>query len=395
MQDATLFQSCNTVETPHDVARSPLMAIDTLALDPDGTLAASLEEGATLPASWYGDPAILEREQERIFRSAWQYAGPAARVSEPGEFVTCLAGRIPVVVVRDRDGELRAFVNVCRHRGHLVAEGEGRRETLQCPYHAWTYGLDGCLRRAPRSEREPGFDPSDLSLLPVRAEAWGPFVFVNPDLEADSFAETFPELSGLVERSGVDLSSLELRSRRDWESPVNWKLGVENYLECYHCPVAHPGFSRVVDVDPDSYALETFELFSSQLAPVRPAALTGGDGVPYDARGEVAQAQFHFLWPNTAFNIEPGRTNLAVMSWRPLEPRRTHGRYDYFFGSDVPEESARELMEFSRSVGEEDRSLVESVQRGLDSGSVPHGRLLPESERLIQHFQRLFLQAVA
>ncbi len=117
-----------------------------------------LDEGWTLPASWYSDEGVLELEREQIFASAWQYAGPAELVAEPESFMASVAGHIPVVVTRASDGELRGLVNVCRHRGHVVAQGCGSRATLQCPYHAWTYELDGSLRRAPRSDREAGFD---------------------------------------------------------------------------------------------------------------------------------------------------------------------------------------------------------------------------------------------
>ena len=142
---------------------------------------ATIAPGRTLPFDWYSDPAVLRLERERIFRRAWQYAGRTGQVAEPGAFFTCDAGGLPIVVVRGKDDGLRAFLNVCRHRGSLVCEGEGRRETLQCPYHAWTYDLDGSLRAAPRTDREPGFDRSDLGLRPVAVDAWGPFVFVNPD----------------------------------------------------------------------------------------------------------------------------------------------------------------------------------------------------------------------
>ena len=121
-------------------------------------LAARLDAGITLPFSWFADPEIFRAEQERIFAHTWQYAVPTAWVSEPGEFATCRAGLVPIVVVRDHDGRLNGFVNICRHRATEVAQGRGKRETLQCPYHAWTYGLDGGLRAAPRSDREPGFD---------------------------------------------------------------------------------------------------------------------------------------------------------------------------------------------------------------------------------------------
>src|SRR5437868_7311007 len=118
-----------------------------------------------LPWAWYSDPETLRLEQARIFRSSWQYAGHVGQVSEPGSFFTVTVGMTPLVVTRAReDRQLRAFVNVCRHRGFPVAEGEGRRATLQCAYHAWTYGLDGRLQAAPRSDAEPGFDKEDLRL---------------------------------------------------------------------------------------------------------------------------------------------------------------------------------------------------------------------------------------
>src|SRR5205823_9339747 len=123
----------------------------------------------TLPYSWYTDPEILRREEERILRPAWQYVGHTGQLATPGYFATKV-GRTPVVVTRDRDGGLRGFVNVCRHRGFALAEGEASRETLQCPYHAWTYGLDGRLRKAPRSEEEPEFPQDELGLLPVAVE---------------------------------------------------------------------------------------------------------------------------------------------------------------------------------------------------------------------------------
>src|SRR5438477_1018036 len=148
---------------------------------------------------------------------AWQYAGPAERVSEPGTFFASEAGHVPVVVTRGRDGKLRALLNVCRHRGHVVAEGCGRRATLQCPYHAWTYELDGSLRRAPRSEREPGFDNEGLSLLRLALAMWGPFVFVNPDPAAAPF-----EPPGDLDVRGLRLVSQERR-----EHPEAWQAALE------------------------------------------------------------------------------------------------------------------------------------------------------------------------
>ena len=150
------------------------------------------------------------------FSSAWQYAGPAELVAEPGTFLASEAGPIPVVVTRARDGELRALLNVCRHRGHVVASGCGSRATLQCPYHAWTYELDGSLRRAPRSEREPGFDTTGLSLLPLAVATWGPFVFVNPDGGAAPF-----EPPGDLDIEGLRFASHERREHAErWRSAL-------------------------------------------------------------------------------------------------------------------------------------------------------------------------------
>ena len=232
---------------------------------------ATLADGRTLPFDWYSDPAVLRLERERIFRRTWQYAGRTAQVAEPGAFFTCDLGGVPIVVVRDKEGGLRAFLNTCRHRGSLVCEGEGKRETLQCPYHAWTYGLDGALRAAPRSDREPGFDKTELSLVPVSVESWGPFVFANPDGEAAPLAETLGELPQLVAASGLDLGSLRFLQRSSGEYEANWKVCSENFLECYHCQVAHPGFSKVVDVSVDAYVLEHGPTFSTQYGPVREA----------------------------------------------------------------------------------------------------------------------------
>src|SRR5918995_1382083 len=174
---------------------------------------ATIADGRTLPFDWYSDPDVLRLERERIFRHAWQYAGRTDQIADPGSFFTCDAGGVPIVVVRDKDGLLRAFLNVCRHRGSLVCEGEGKRETLQCPYHAWTYGLDGSLRAAPRSDRESGFDKADLGLVPVSVETWGPFVFVNPDAEAVPLAEILGDLPDLLAGAGLDLDSLRFLRR--------------------------------------------------------------------------------------------------------------------------------------------------------------------------------------
>jgi phenylpropionate dioxygenase-like ring-hydroxylating dioxygenase large terminal subunit len=314
------------------------------------------------PWVWYSDPDVLRLERERIFRSAWHYVGHTGRVPEPSSYFGCESGGIPVVVTRDAEGELLAFLNVCRHRGSEIASGEGRRETLQCPYHAWTYGLDGRLRSAPRATEG---DLGDVALAPLRLESWGPFLFVNADPDA-------PPLALDVELP-FDPAELRFRERIEYSLAANWKIAVENYLECYHCPVAHPGFSRLVDVDPDAYEL------------VGDASTWSQYGRARDGEGGC---EFHLFWPGLKINVYPGFANLSIGPVWPDSPERTVGFLDYFFAADVSEEDARELIQFDDQVGSEDTALVESVQRGVRAGVVERGRLLPESERLIAGFQR-------
>jgi choline monooxygenase len=344
----------------------------------------------TLPWSWYVDPAALRLEQERIFRRSWQYAGRTDEVAEPGSFSATRVGNVPVVLVRDEEETLRAFVNVCRHRGSVVCEGSGRRSTLQCPYHAWTYGLDGRLVSAPRSAREGGIETRDLGLLPLRAETWGPFVFVSPDPDAGPLADFLEDVPERIAAAGVDVDALRFLKRSESEVRANWKISAENFLECYHCPVAHPGFSAVVDVSPDSYLLEASGNRMSQSGPPRPEPRGS-----YDLTGEVERGQFHFLFPNTVINVMPGRPNLSIGPIVPLEPELTYRYLDYLVAPDVPDAWIDELLAFDAEVGAEDTRLVERVQEGVRSGLVEEGRLLPESERLVAHFQALVVDALA
>jgi phenylpropionate dioxygenase-like ring-hydroxylating dioxygenase large terminal subunit len=330
--------------------------------------------GDTYPWSWYSDPAVLALERDRIFRRAWHYVGHTGRLPAPPSYFACATGGLPVVVTRDRDGELRAFLNVCRHRGSEIVSGAAVRETLQCPYHAWTYGLDGALRSAPRASREAGRDPSELGLVPLRLESWGPFLFVGTDPAAVPPAEALA-----AARLPFDPAELAFRERIDYVLDANWKIAVENYLECYHCPVAHPDFSRLVEVDPDAYVLEGDGPLWSQYGRAR-----DGDGT----------CAFHLAWPALKINVYPGYANLSIGPVWPVSPQRTVGFLDYFFGAEVDDAWAQELIEFDDQVGREDAALVESVQRGVAAGLIERGRLLEESERLIAGFQKQVAQAI-
>jgi len=330
---------------------------------------------ATNPWRWYSDGGVWEREQERIFARSWQYVGHTGMVSRGGDFFASKAGRVPVAVVRAKDGETRAFVNVCRHRGSTVVEGAGNRKTLQCPYHAWTYGLDGRLLAAPRAD----FDLGGVALEPVRLDRWGPFLFVNVDTEAEPLAAWLGPVPEQVAERGLDVDGLRFHHRSEWSVAANWKVVAENFLECYHCAVAHPGFSKVVDVSADAYRLEVGRLHSTQIGPARDGA---------------RRSQFHFVWPNTGVNVFPGEPNLSIGPFLPAAPGRTDRFLDYFFGPEVDETWMAELLELDDEVGREDTALVERVQVGVGSGALSEGRLLGEAEELVAHFQALVRDAL-
>jgi choline monooxygenase len=340
----------------------------------------------TLPYRWYTDPEVLALERARLFARAWRYAGHVGELAEPGSYLTSRAGDVPIVVVRDRAGVLRAFVNVCRHRGAEVVTGAGRCTTLQCHYHAWTYGLDGALRAAPRAN---GLDRERLGLRPTSVGTWGPFVFVHPEADAPPLADTLGDLPGIVAAGGVDVDALVFHHRAQYALQANWKVAVENFLECYHCAVAHPGFSDVIDVDHEAYRLERHATFASHYARVR--AQPRGDH--YDAAG--IDGQFHLVWPSLKVNVMPGRPNLSIGPLTPVAVDRTEGVLDYFFAPGEDPEWIVDFMELDDEVGAEDRVLVESVQRGMASGAFEHGELLLPSEDLIAAFQEWVSDTVA
>jgi choline monooxygenase len=322
----------------------------------------------TLPWRWYTDEEALRVERDAIFARAWQYAG---RVEEVDAYLAVDAGGIPILVTRAEDGVLRSFVNVCRHRGAVLADGCGQRTTIQCPYHAWTYGLDGRLRTAPRSDREPNFDPDELSLVPASVGTWGPFLFVNPDANAAPLEEQLAELPNILARD-LDIGSLVFHSRVRFGADANWKVVSENFLECYHCPTAHPAFSADVDVHPDRYVLEPHPTFAAQFCKQK---ATGAPG------------QFHLVFPNTGINVFPGPGNLSIGPIAPHGPGRTERFLDYFFAPDATPEWIAEFLEYDDQVGREDTALVEGVQRGMSSGMIERGRLMTASEPLVAAFQ--------
>jgi choline monooxygenase len=353
-----------------------------------------LEQGRTLPASWYTTPDIFQLEQRRIFRRGWQYAGLVEQVARSGDFFTYRTGELSLIILRDENQTLRAFVNVCRHRGsQLILQDNGHRITLQCHYHAWTYNLDGSLRAAPGMKDEAAFNQDDFWLFPVSIDTWGPFIFVNPDAHARPLVETLGELPLLAAATGLDLGSVSHRVRRTYDIAANWKVVVDNYLECYHCPVAHPSFCDMIDVK--DYVVREYDYFSTQTGALKESATkAAGRSNLYDVSGgegsaAVTEGFYAYLWPNFTLNIYPGPGNVSLNLFIPLEVNRTLAIYDYCFVDAVSSDEEANFVRFIDQVQEEDIVLCESVQRGLRSGYFNQGKLMLTRESSLRHFQKL------
>jgi phenylpropionate dioxygenase-like ring-hydroxylating dioxygenase large terminal subunit len=310
----------------------------------DPALSESLAAGYTLPADWYTAPEIARLERERIFGRSWQYVGPLEHLNSPQRRLNADLGDRRVVVMRQADGSLRAGVGDAH--GPVVA-----------------------------------------------VDALGPLVFANPDPGCAPLAEWCGDIEQRLAAGGVELGAVRFRRRVRWGNPVNWKNGIENYLECYHCPVAHPGLSKLLDTSFDGYELSASGHIASQYGHARGGAERAD--LPYRPKPGLDRAQYHLLWPNTTFNAELGPLNLDVDSWLPDGPGAMHAFSDYYAGEDTSDEDLAEIMAFGAEVNDEDRGLVRSVQAGLESGMVPQGRLLTNSEFLIGHFQRLVYRALA
>jgi len=352
----------------------------------------SLRSGATLPASWYTSEAVFSQEMRTIFSRYWQYACRVDEVAQPGDYLACRVGNVPVVVVRNRRNEIAAFVNVCRHRGaEIVRDGScGNRNTLQCHYHAWTWDLDGRLRAAPGSEHEPSFKNENYPLIPVAVALLGPFVFVKPDPQAPSWEETVGELPHILSGSPTPLTALRFRERRTYDMKANWKIVVENFLECYHCAIAHKGFADLIDLN--EYTVTPHRYFSIQRGPLKSSAKKCENMTCFSKEEGGQEGIYNYLWPNFMVNIYPGRGNASTNIILPIAPDRTLAIYDFYFEEGMPE--AETIVAFIDQVQQEDIILCESVQRGLSSGFYGQGRLMLRYENGIGHFERLVFEAL-
>ena len=355
-----------------------------------------IECAHTLASRFYTDPSILEIEKNKIFRSTWQLVGTLQHacgevngvkrtITDPETFFTAEVAGEPIVVVRDKQGTLRAFSNVCRHRAGPIARGSGCKNVLRCGYHGWTYTLDGQLIGTPDVEGVEFFDRSTMGMVPLRLETWEQFIFVNFDAKAEPLAAFLGEIPR--QARGFEFNGLQSAERRDYVINCNWKVYVDNYLEGYHIPIAHPGLMR--EIDYAQYRTETFRYYSQQFAPIRAMKIDEGERLYAPGTG-LQEALYFWIFPNLMVNIYPDNvsTNLIV----PIAHDKTLTVFEWFFHeaeSMQARERIRKAVEFSDEVQQEDIGLCESVQRGLRSATYDRGRYSVRRENGVHHFHML------
>jgi choline monooxygenase len=345
---------------------------------------APLAEAFTPPSSWYVDPRVFELERRSVFAQSWQMLGRADQVSEPGQYITGELAGDPVLVVRGTDEVVRGFFNVCRHHAAAVmTKTEGRSETLRCPYHGWTYDLQGALTITPEFAGVHGFDRSANGLVPLQTALWEGLVFVKVSTEGPSL-EGFlgSELTQQIRL--LSLEKLRWVERRIYTLNCNWKVFVDNYLDGgYHVPHLHRGLNSVLD--PAKYTIETGERFCLQSSPI--SAEKAEAQTAAVRRG--SRALYYWIYPNFMINWYE---EVMDTNWvRPLGADRTEVIFDFYF-ADISE-SARERNLASIAVSEriqaEDVAICESVQRGLSSRAYSAGRLSVRREAGEHLFHKL------
>lgn len=346
--------------------------------------ATTYQQGArTLPGRYYTDPQVLATEVERIFRRGWVCVGREDRVQEPGSYLLHERFGDNVMVVRGRDGVLRAFHNMCRHRGTKICEAASGRfaSTIQCPYHAWTWTTDGQLVGAPHMHEVTGFDKADYPLLALPLACWEGFVFVSHAAEPVPFAEAFKPLLGRLHRFG--LPGLVRIERREYEVRANWKLIMQNYNECLHCPTIHPELNQLLPYTSGANDLHEGPFLGGYMDITEGHESVTVTGARCGVRlGELTaedqrRAYYYSLWPNMMLSLHPDYANWYAV-W-PVAPDRSVVTCEWMVHPDTLAQGldGRGAVELWHTVNAQDWHICEMSQAGVSSRAYQPGPYSP------------------
>lgn len=355
---------------------------------PDPGSSLSLHADAYTKLQWF------EVDTEEIIARSWQWLCHGKSLREDGSYFTDTIAGMPVVAVRGNDGVLRAFYNVCKHRAHELLHGSGTVNNIVCPYHAWSYDLGGNLTAARHTNNLNDFDQKSICLDEIQITEFGGFVYLNLDPAADGLEVISGNLGAEIAHWAPDVNELTFAHRLSYEIKSNWKNVVDNFLECYHCHVAHKDFVSLVDME--TYKVTTHGIYSSHMAEAGKAENTA-----YSVSdATVTDHAVWWLWPNTCIMRYPGRGNMIVLKIVPAGPDLTYETYDFFLETPKPNEAEIESIRYLDEVLQvEDINLVESVQRGMSTPAFEQGRIVNDpsgsglSEHALHHFHGLVIEA--
>jgi len=361
--------------------------------------------GQSLPAPFFYDPDIFEQEKTHIFMNCWHFVGHINEFKEPGSYVVQDVFEQSVVITTEKDGNIYAWHNVCRHRGNrLMNERRGKvNGMLRCPYHSWCYSLNGDLRAAPRTEHLDNFSKKDHSLRKVRLEIFAGWVFITLDDDAGAISEMMAGAEAEMRTYLPDMDDVELAEETDVIVNANWKVIQENSIEGYHFDLSGPVHKDLAAlIDFKGYRLTAYQNYWTYIGPPN-NNVTHAYGLPLDGATWQTNSFFNIgLWPNTTFYSFPYTDMVGVFIMIPLAPEKSLLRFSYYVprGRPVPDVTKAAIDWMNTQLGPEDIMLNETNQKGLHSIGFGSGRYLiddslpNESEHLVFNFHKLCYQAI-
>ena len=340
-----------------------------------------VDQASLLPPRVFHDPAVLAFEQAAWFGRSWVYVGREEDVDRPGRYLLAEVAGQSLIVIRGEDDVVRAFHNVCRHRGaQLCTEPSGRLVRFQCPYHAWTYDLDGRLRRANHTDTLIDFDPSQFGLVPARSALWQGFLFVSLDPDVPDLARSMADLWQHIDR--FPLADLRRARRIEYDVNANWKVIGENYSECYHCPGVHPQLNRLTPYDKGEN-IESNGPWCGGWMELRDDFDTmsvdglrhGRPPLPGVTAADERRIYYFLAWPNLLLSLHPDYL-MTHQVW-PVEPGRSRVVCEWFFHPDTmaqPDFDPADAVDFWDLTNRQDWAVCELQQRGTASVAYTPGR---------------------
>ncbi|MBO9401486.1 aromatic ring-hydroxylating dioxygenase subunit alpha [Shimia sp. R9_3] len=351
----------------------------------------------SLEARYYTDPEVFRIEKQGLLAQTWQFACHTSDLPDPGSYATFDIAGESLFAIRGQDQQIRVFYNVCQHRAHQLVEGTGRTRVVVCPYHAWTYELTGQLRAGPNLKALEGFDKSTVCLTEVQAEEFLGFLFVNLDPEAAPMEKWFPNARAELSEWVPDWADLKPLEWVEIPERCNWKVSVENYSECYHCALNHPTFASGV-VKPETYDIQPQGKCLRHTTECQSL-----EDMTYDIHSGFEHFDEYsswFLWPMFSFQVYPGNV-LNTYHWRAVDADHVLVWRGWYSVGGAEDPKLRQLAQQDRDTTvAEDITLVESVQRGLQSRGYKPGPLVVDpkggvnSEHPVMHLQRWMRTAI-